>query len=265
MLVEKLVSNALLFDAAELMHLLFTQHSSIYIFLLVISRKRKLILTEHGELMVKLPFTVDEANTLVYGAKQGWLHETLALVAIKSSKPMPILTAFGDDEANRLNLSRYFPNVELKEQNSVAVANLAAYIHWYMHWNNIRRHEIKDHFKNCTLARSGEGVSSHFFDDYSLTHSDKFSFNVGRGLLTWTKCIVSGVVNILSTPALSSRLQISSKQPWRLYTALMSTQNGSDVNLLNLSGTETIPYKLDLTPSLLFMVRFMAKKCQQQL
>ena len=165
-----------------LMHLLFTQHSSIYIFLLVISRKRKLILTEHGELMVKLPFTVDEANTLVYGAKQGWLHETLALVAIKSSKPMPILTAFGDDEANRLNLSRYFPNVELKEQNSVAVANLAAYIHWYMHWNNIRRHEIKDHFKNCTLARSGEGVSSHFFDDYSLTHSDKFSFNVGQ----WT-------------------------------------------------------------------------------
>jgi len=106
--------------------------------LAVISRKRKLILTAHGEMVSVLPFTVEEANTVVYGGKKGFLHEALTLVAIKSARPMPILTSFGDDESNRLNLSRYFPDVEPKDQQSVAIANLAAYIFWYVHWGKMR-------------------------------------------------------------------------------------------------------------------------------
>ena len=46
------------------------------------------------------------------------MHESLALVAIKSAKPFPITQAFGDDEANRLNLSRYFPNVDMTVFNN---------------------------------------------------------------------------------------------------------------------------------------------------
>ena len=111
---------------------------SLIFVLAVISRKRKLILTAHGEMVSVLPFTVEEANTVVYGGKKGLLHEALALVAIKSARPMPILTSFGDDESNRLNLSRYFPDVEPKDQQSVAIANLAAYIFWYVHWGKMR-------------------------------------------------------------------------------------------------------------------------------
>jgi len=100
------------------------------------------------------------------------------LVAIKSAKPFPITQAFGDDEANRLNLSRYFPNVEIQNPHSVAIANLAAYIYWYHYWNKIRRHEMQEHFKNALAG----GVSSQFFGDYSLDHTDTVSFNVGK----WT-------------------------------------------------------------------------------
>ena len=154
--------------------------NSNILYLSVIARKRRLVLTEHGELISGLPFTCDEAGTFVYGAKKGYLHESLALVAIKSAKPFPITQAFGDDESNRLNLSRYFPNVDIQNPHSVAIANLAAYIYWYHYWNKIRRHEMQKHFKNCT-GQSG-GVSSQFFGGYSLDHSDTVSFNVGK----WT-------------------------------------------------------------------------------
>ena len=123
--------------------LVFKLLNSNILYLSVIARKRRLLLTEHGELISGLPFTCDEAGTFVYGAKKGYLHESLALVAIKSAKPFPITQAFGDDEANRLNLSRYFPMVDIKNPQSVAVANLAAYIYWYFTWNKIRRHEMQ--------------------------------------------------------------------------------------------------------------------------
>jgi len=147
----------------------------------IVSRKRKLVLTDHGALMSVLPFTVEEAGDVIHGGKHGLLHEALALVAIKSARPQPIVNAFGDSESNKLNLSRYFPYVDPKDQKSAAIANLAAYVFWYMNWNKIRRHQMKEHFKNCT-GRSDGGVSSHFFSDYSSTNDDKFGFNVG----SWT-------------------------------------------------------------------------------
>ena len=128
-----------------------------------------------------LPFTVEEAGTVVYGAKQGFLHEALALMAITSARPQPIVTAFGADESNTFNLSRYFPEVDVKDPKSVVIAHLAAYIFWYIHWNRIRRHEMKEHFKNCT-RQSGDVAPSLFFGEYSLSHNDKFSYNVG----SWT-------------------------------------------------------------------------------
>lgn len=146
----------------------------------IIARKRKVILTELGRLISSLPFTVEEAGVAVHGAKHGLLHEAVALSAIKSTRPHPIVNAFGDDESNRFNLSRYFPQVDVKDPMSVAIANLAAYIFWYVNWNTIRRHEMKDHFKKCT--GEGSGISSHFFGEDSSTLNREVGCNVG----TWT-------------------------------------------------------------------------------
>ncbi|KAL7543042.1 hypothetical protein ACHAXR_012343 [Thalassiosira sp. AJA248-18] len=149
----------------------------------IVARKRRLILTDHGALMSALPFTVEEAGTIIYGAKNGLLHEALALVSIKSARPQPIVNAFGNDEDNRLNLSRYFPLADPKNPQSAAIAHLAAYIFWYMNWNAIRRHHMKEHFKNCSGGSgSGGGISNHFFGEYSSTHKDDFTYNVG----SWT-------------------------------------------------------------------------------
>ena len=105
----------------------------------------------------ELPFTVEEAGTVVYGAKQGFLHEALALMAITSARPQPIVTAFGADESNTFNLSRYFPEVDVKDPKSVVIAHLAAYIFWYIHWNRIRRHEMKSD------DGAGDDDTSNFF------------------------------------------------------------------------------------------------------
>ena len=124
-----------------------------------------------------LPFTVEESGIVVYGAKQGLLHEALALMAITSAKPQPIVTAFGDDNANRLNLSRYFTDVDPKDPKSVAIAHLAAYIFYYIHWNRIRRHEMKQQFICFTI---GDGIPSQFF--VNQRYSDKLANNIG----SWT-------------------------------------------------------------------------------
>ena len=100
-------------------------------------------------------------------------------MAIKTARPMPIVSAFGSDSSNELNLTRYLPSVDQKDQNSVAVAHLAAYIYYYKNWNAIRRQQIKDHFKAQT---GGSGASSHFFAAYSSAHDDESAFNVG----SWT-------------------------------------------------------------------------------
>lgn len=130
-------------------------------------------------MIASLPFTVEDANSIIYGARAGLLHEALALVAIKSTRPQPIVNAFGNDDSNRLNLSRYFPLVDPKDPSSVAVAHLAAYIYCYMNWNSIRRKEMKDHFAHAT---GGKSISSPFFSEYSAKHVDNFGFHVG----SWT-------------------------------------------------------------------------------
>lgn len=68
---------------------------------------------------------IDEGGVIIHGAKAGLLHEALALVSIKSTRPQPIVNAFGNDDSNRLNLSRYFPSVEMKDPKSVSIAHLA--------------------------------------------------------------------------------------------------------------------------------------------
>mmetsp|Transcript_30569 Transcript_30569/g.69802 ORF Transcript_30569/g.69802 Transcript_30569/m.69802 type:complete len:1262 (+) Transcript_30569:283-4068(+) len=142
-------------------------------------RRTKLQITEHGKLLSSLPFTVEEAELVVVGAKKGLLHEALALVAISSSRPQPIVNAFGSDEANKLNLSRFFSVTNPNDPKSVALAQLAAYICWYESFLSIRRHEMKQHFAHKS---SSDGQPNHFFGNFSLTHDDPLTFNISA----WT-------------------------------------------------------------------------------
>lgn len=144
----------------------------------IVSRKRRTILTDHGKLISALPFSVEEAEAITYGAKRGMLHEALVLVAIKTLTPKPVVNAFGAGDSNRLNLSRYFPQVDEKDPQSQTVAHFAAYLFWYVNWGNIRRSAMMEHFDH----RSNGFINfpSHFFGDDS--DDSCYDFNVGK----WT-------------------------------------------------------------------------------
>jgi hypothetical protein len=144
----------------------------------IVSRKRKVVLTEHGKLISALPFTVEEAEAITYGAKRGLLHEALVLVAIATLSPKPIVNAFGAGDSNHLNLSRYFPQVDVKDHQSQYVAHFAAYLFWYVNWGSIRRTAMMEHFEHC--SNGFNNFPSQFFGDGSNDNS--YDFNVG----SWT-------------------------------------------------------------------------------
>lgn len=140
----------------------------------IISRKRKVVLTEHGKLISALPFTVEEAEGITYGAKRGFLHESLVLVAVQTLSPKPIVNAFGTGDSNHLNMSRYFSEVDVKNPQSQNVAHFAAYLFWYVNWGAIRRSAMMEYFDHRSR---GNHFPSQFFDE--VTDVNSFDFNVG--------------------------------------------------------------------------------------
>lgn len=132
------------------------------------SRHRRLVPTEHGRLISTLPFTVEEACVVVNGAKNGYLHEALLLTAIKNIRPQPIVNMIGED-TNHVNLSLYYPEVEIKDPKSIVVAHFAAYIFWYKTWGAIRRTAMMEHFERCSSIDC-VGTASHLFGKCSVTH-----------------------------------------------------------------------------------------------
>lgn len=144
----------------------------------IVSRKRRTVLTDHGKLVSALPFTVEEAEAITYGARRGLLHEALVLIAIKTLTPKPVVNAFGAGDSNRLNLSRYFPEVDVKDPQSQAVAHFAAYLFWYVNWGNIRRSAMIEHFEHC--SNGSNDFPSQFFGDG--TNDNSYDFSVG----SWT-------------------------------------------------------------------------------
>jgi len=129
--------------------------------------------------MAILPFTVEEAGTVVYGAKHGLLHEALALVAIKSNRPQPILQEFGENKFNEMYLELYHVDVDVRNPMSVAIAHLAGYMFWYVEWNRIRRSAMMQHFGKCTGDEDSDSVL--FGSDFHLDQK-KHDCNVSR----WT-------------------------------------------------------------------------------
>lgn len=129
-----------------------------------VSQKTKLVPTEYGKLLAALPYTVTDASMVVKGARNGLLHESLALVSILSTRPFPIVHIFGENERNEETLRRYYRDVIPKDQKTVALANLAAYLCWHIKWNSrIRGNAAKQRFLRCTNGRG------------SVQHDDEFS------------------------------------------------------------------------------------------
>lgn len=184
----------------------------------VTSRKKRLVPTEYGRLVSALPYTVEEAALIVHGARNGYLHEALALVTIKSIRPQPIVVSFGREDANRINLSRYFPLVDHKNHMSVAIAHFSAYMFWYVKWNTIRRYAMKEHFESCTMKNQSVHSTNHLFDN-ELDHTNRADCNVGE----WTETMETvhndwcrdHFINPSSVKSISKSIEVAMKTFYR--------------------------------------------------
>lgn len=115
--------------------------------------KNRMIPTKGGELMAALPFQVETSRIVLAGAKKGLLYETLALCAIKSHKPAPIVHHFGDTERNADSAINYYPDAENNDPMSTSIANLSAFLYWDAVWNGSRQKATVEQFTRATGSR----------------------------------------------------------------------------------------------------------------
>ena len=101
-----------------------------------------------------LPFQVEDSRVILSGARLGLVHETLALQAIRSHKPSPIAHQFGDNARNEANAMRFFPEVDVSDPASLAIANLSAFLYWDALWNGSRTRATVEQFAHATGCRS---------------------------------------------------------------------------------------------------------------
>ena len=129
-------------------------------------KKRKLLPSNTGELLAALPFAVADSNIILAGSQLGLLHEILAFKAICSHKPAPIVHHFGNSARNETTLQSFYPDVDVQDPNSVALANLSAYIFWDTHWSAKRGLEIRKKFEAESIDFRGDefgnGVGAEF-------------------------------------------------------------------------------------------------------
>ncbi len=136
--------------------------------ILNIGKKKKLVPTDLGRLLAALPYTISDGNIIVQGGKCGMLHEALVLVSILSTRPYPILHIFAENDTNEFILRQFYGDVNPRDPKSVAVANFAAYLFWYVNWKmNIRQRLAKCRFQYCTDAdRSSANYLHHKYNMY---------------------------------------------------------------------------------------------------
>ncbi len=154
--------------------------------------RMKFVPTEYGRLVSTLPFTVEEASTIIHGAKNGLLHEALVLVTIKSARPQPIFQEFGENNLNEFNFCRYYSQVDMKTPMSIAIAHFAAYMFWYVNWNKIRRVAMMKQFVGYTTSIiDNEGGSAMFASDHDSNAHDcnvsKWSAEMDKAHIEWCK------------------------------------------------------------------------------
>lgn len=98
-------------------------------------QRQRLEPTLYGKLMAHVPVSVNEARVILEGARLGFLHEIVALMAIYLHKPNPIVHHFGDTERNQEYLEKFLPGSHPTHATSPALANLSAYMYWDFHWH----------------------------------------------------------------------------------------------------------------------------------
>jgi hypothetical protein len=121
----------------------------------------RLVPTTYGLLLDAIPLNVGDSKVVLAGAQLGLLHETLVLRAIINQKPNPIMHYFGDPETNQGVMEKFYLDVDAKDINSQALANLSAYMFWDAEWNRkIRAAEAKLTYVKCTDATYSDGLIS---------------------------------------------------------------------------------------------------------
>jgi hypothetical protein len=130
------------------------------------NKKNKYVPSKLGELLATLPFMVEDSHTIVRGGQLGLFHETLALRAIFTHKPSPIVHHFGDNDKNEAVLRRFYPSVDPKKSTSVNLAHLSAFCFWDITWNSGRLQTTLRQFFQTTLSETPR--SQMFMDDEHL-------------------------------------------------------------------------------------------------
>ena len=141
-------------------------------------KKRKLLPSNTGELLAALPFAVADSSVILAGSQLGLLHEILAFKAICSHKPAPIVHCFGDSVRNETTLQSFYPDVDVQDPNSVALANLSAYIFWDTYWSAKLGAKIRKRFEDESVDFRGEDLGNgagaeslwHWTDDVEQEH-----------------------------------------------------------------------------------------------
>ena len=125
-------------------------------------KKLKFFPTKMGDLLATLPFSVEDSEAIVAGAQVGLLHEVLALRAIMSHKPAPIVHHFGDAEVNDANILCYYDRAPIGSEESVHMANLSAFLYWDVVWNQSRSKAAMEQF--AYLTGSNSAVPAKYFN-----------------------------------------------------------------------------------------------------
>jgi HrpA-like RNA helicase len=106
---------------------------------------KKVVPSDYGAMISALPMSVTDAQVVLEGGRIGLLHESLALMAILNHRPAPITHHFGASTVNQVLLEEYYPSVDSSNKQSIALANLSAYMYWDTHW--LRKYERKQRSK----------------------------------------------------------------------------------------------------------------------
>lgn len=99
-----------------------------------LTSSKRLESTIYGKLMASIPVSVDEARIILEGARLGFLHEIVALMAIYLHKPSPIVHHFGNTIKNEEYLEDFYPGCNPMHTTSTTLANLSAFMYWDVHW-----------------------------------------------------------------------------------------------------------------------------------
>ena len=115
-----------------------------------VERKHKMKATKSGELIAALAFKVEDSHIILTGARMALLHEVLALRAIASHKPLPIVHHFGETDRNEQIMRRFYRDVQVSRPTSINIAHLSAFLFWDRTWNESRAKAAMEQFRQAS-------------------------------------------------------------------------------------------------------------------